>query len=194
MTVNKDPRPKEFLDVLNGIPASVAAVKRLYAVSQRDGKTRQSVRFVSPQTLSYRAFDENGKEWMRFETDGRLSTEWREEWKLPERKKGFHVPDVVPALGRLLARPDFWKGFGLGGESELPREYDVEKRTENGFAVVVLSYRGSDSIGRGQTGSLHLDAKFGLPRVWEESQSGNSPRDDGDYSRSERWTLLQVTR
>ena len=193
MSMIEDPRPKEFLAALAEIPKSVRAVKRLYAASKIEGVTRRWMRYVAPRTLSYRAFDESGKEWMRFETDGRLSTEWRQEWKRPERTKGFHVPDLS-FFARLLESPDFWQEFGLGSEGDFPRTYDVEKRMENGFAVVALSYRGSDSIGRDQSGYLYLDAKHGLPRAFENYQGVNSPRDDGGFTLSERWTVLEVTR
>ena len=188
-----DPRPREFLKALSGIPVSVAAVKRLYAVDRQEGKIIQQVRYVAPRIISYRTFDE-GREYMRFETNGHLSTEWRREWKAPERRKGLHVPDPGPSLARLLAEPGLWKGFGLGSVEDIPREYAMEKRTEGDVALIALSYRGLDSIGRDQSGYLYLDALTGLPRAYEEYQGTNSPRDDGGFLRRERWTLLQVTR
>lgn len=178
-----DPRPREFLAALQAIPQSVRAVKKLYAIGQLDDDRKAVAMFVAPKRLQYRMTDASGRR-SGFASDGKLSGD------ALARK----LPPDAPRLVRLLADPGFFDKFGLRAEGDLPRQYEIEKRTENGVAVVALAYRGSDSIGRDQSGHLYLDARTGLLRGFGQSQSGNGPRDDGDFSVFENWTVLEVTR
>ena len=188
-----DPRPKEFLEALNALPASVAAVKRLYATGTDEDKSRLTLAFVAPKKLMFRRVTEDGRTLLQFDTDGKTSVEKRPQDRKTTRKKEFYLPSDTPRLAQiLLGGPDL-HDFGLGGEGE-SRTYFVERETWKGMAVVTLRYTGSDTIGRSQAGFLRLDVKTGVPRAVEFYQDTNSPMDHSGYDNLETWTTLQVTR
>jgi hypothetical protein len=194
MKPHQDKRPKEFIELLTALPKKVAAVRRLYAISTDNTGLKTVLTFVGPRTLTLRiTHEESGKELLRFQTDGRASLT-RRPGKRPVRAKGAVLPSEAPRLASLLLGVSTLSNFGLSHDSDgFERTYAVDKKMQEKRPTLQLTYRSTDSIGRDQEGELLLDEKTGLPVYFSYSQSGNSPRDDGEFHVWERWSVFQAT-
>jgi hypothetical protein len=194
MKIRQDKRPKEFTEPLTALPKKIAAVRRLYALGTDSTALKIVLTFVGPRTLTLRiAHEESGKELLRFETDGRASLT-RRPGKRPVRAKGAVLPSEAPRLANLLLGTITLSDFGLSNDpGDFERTYTVGKKTQEKRSTLQLTYRGADSIGRDQEGEVLLDEKTGLPVYFSYSQSGNSPRDDGEFHTWERWSVFQAT-
>lgn len=189
-----DPRPKEFLDALASLPPSVRAVKRLYATGKTGDGDRLTLAFVAPKRLTFRVAREDGRETLRFETDGKISVAKRAGEKRSLRTKGVQLPGDAPRLASLLFDPTYFSEFGAPSPDDGEYSYHVESETVGGVAFVKARYQGGDSIGRDRAGFLRWDAKTGIPREWNVYHGTSSPMDSSGFDSHETWSVLQVTR
>ncbi|MGC4047968.1 MAG: hypothetical protein QM758_29590 [Armatimonas sp.] len=191
MRVQQEKRPLEFLAALRTVPARARIVKRLTAYGTNSNGLKLRLGYVAPKSVVLRGTDPMGKEVLYYQTDGR-TTLYRESGKPPVRGKFGPLPAGMPKLVSFLLGEYSLTDYGLPGTEDAPRQYTVSKKNWEKRPVTQLTYKGSDSIGRGQEGELLIDQQSGLPVSFDERQLGNSPRDDGDYAVWEHWPTLQA--
>ncbi len=185
----KDKRPPEFLAPIKAIPARIKAIKRLQLKGEDSFGCKHTLTYIAPKTLTLSSTNEYGKEVLSYRTDSRASLT-RLPGKRPKRGKPGDLPVEAPRFAAVYLGQNSLAQFGIPNDSDFERTYEITKTVEKKRAVLRLSYRGMDSIGRDQTGVLTIDGKTGLPIGFDETQSGNSPRDDGEYSVWESWIIV----